>query len=184
VAHDWGGLVGFRFVMKHMEMIEKYVMIGTVPTEVWHKLITGSLKQFMMSWYIFYFQCPLLPEFTISMSDFKGFSIMKNSEEDSEAYKYTFGQKGALTGPINYYRAVAGLKLLFPDPPLPRVTRFAPGLFMLGEGDKYISRESGPMAQQMIQNLQFKVIKGANHFAQQHAPAETNRLIREFLNEK
>jgi pimeloyl-ACP methyl ester carboxylesterase len=52
---------------------------------------------------------------------------------------------------------------------------------MLGEGDRYISRKSGNMAKKIFQNLDFKLIKGANHFAQQHAPEETNRLIREFI---
>lgn len=78
--------------------------------------------------------------------------------EDVECFKYTFGKPGALTGPINYYRA--GAKFLFPDPPLPRPTTFAPGLFMLGEGDKYISRDSGKMAQKCYDNLDFKLIKG------------------------
>lgn len=102
--------------------------------------------------------------------------------EETEAYKYTFSQEGALTGPINYYRAAANF--LFPDPPVPRPTSFVPGLFMLGEGDKYISRDAGQLAQQQYEKLDFKIIKGANHFSQQHAPEETNRLIREFIEKK
>lgn len=55
---------------------------------------------------------------------------------------------------------------------------------MLGENDKYISKGSGKAAKQIYDNLEFKVIGGANHFAQQHKPEETNRLIREFLERK
>jgi pimeloyl-ACP methyl ester carboxylesterase len=40
------------------------------------------------------------------------------------------------------------------------------------------------MAQRIYDKLEFKLIKGGNHFAQQHAPEETNRLIREFLEKK
>jgi pimeloyl-ACP methyl ester carboxylesterase len=183
VGHDWGAVIGFRYVLRHMDTLEKYVMIGGPPSEVWNKLITGSIKQFLMSWYIFYFQMPFLPEFSTRLQDLKIFKVMKHSSpDDMEVYKYVFGKEGALTGPINYYRAAANF--LFPDPPLKRPTSFVPGLFMLGEGDRYISRDSGKMAQRRYEKLEFKLIKGGNHFAQQHAPEETNRLIREFIEKK
>ena len=107
---------------------------------------------------------------------------MQLNEEDIEAYKYTFSRPGALTGPINYYRAAN--KFLFPDPPLPRPSSFVPGLFMLGEDDKYILKSSGRMAKEYYDNLEFRIIPDANHFAQQHKPEVTNRLIREFIEKK
>lgn len=183
VAHDWGAVVGFRYVMRHMDTLERYVMIGGPPSEVWQKLVTSNVKQFLMSWYVFFFQMPFLPEFSTRLRDLAVFKVMKHkTEEESEVYKYVFSKEGALTGPINYYRAA--VKLLFPDPPLPRPSFFVPGLFLLGESDKYISRDSGKMAQRRYQNLEFGFIKGGNHFAQQHAPEETNRLIRDFLEKK
>jgi hypothetical protein len=32
--------------------------------------------------------------------------------------------------------------------------------------------------------LEYKLIAGANHFAQQHKPETTNRMLREFLSKK
>lgn len=183
VAHDWGAVIGFRYVQRHMDTLEKYVMIGGPPSEVWNKLITANVKQFLMSWYVFYFQMPYLPEFSSSLNDLRIFNVMQNKdEEDTEAFKYTFSRDGAFTGPINYYRAA--VNFLSPDPKVPRPSTFVPGLFMLGENDKYISRDSGKLSQKRYDNLDFKIIKGANHFAQQHAPEETNRLIREFIEKK
>jgi pimeloyl-ACP methyl ester carboxylesterase len=54
-------------------------------------------------------------------------------------------------------------------------------LYLIGENDLYISKETGPLAQQYYQNLDYQVIKGANHFAQQDAPEEVNAMIRSFL---
>ena len=125
---------------------------------------------------------PMLPEIAVSLNDMTRFSLMDISKEELEVYKYTFGQKDAFTGPINYYRA--NMKFLFPDPPLKRPLKFSRGLFLLGENDYYISKDSAPLLQKYFVNLDFKVVKGANHFAQQHKPEETNRLIREFLNKK
>lgn len=123
-----------------------------------------------------------LPEFVIRCDDLKSFEMMKlGSSEDVECFKYTFSKPGALTPPINYYRAI---RVLQPDPPLQKPSKCAPGLFLLGEYDKYIARKTGYITEKLLDKLEFKVIKGANHFAQQHKPEETNRLIREFLSKK
>jgi epoxide hydrolase 4 len=182
VAHDWGAAVGFHYVLKYMDTLEKYVMIGGPPPEIWKRLILKSPKQFFMSWYVFFFLMPYLPELFISLQDFILFDLIKiGSKEDIECYKYIFSRPEALTAPINYYRAV---RVLFPDRILPKPARSVPGLFMLGEHDKYIARAVGKLAKDDYDNLDFKLIPGANHFAQQHKPDKTNQMIREFLEKK
>lgn len=183
IAHDWGAVISWRYVYQNMETIEKYVCIGGPPSSAWTKKVFSSLDQFLKSWYIFFFQAPYLPEFFCRMHDLK---IMKAigsfkfneyfSEEDLEAYKYTFSKSGAFTGPINYYRNISRQKK-----EMKSSHEFAPGLFLLGDGDKYIGRDSLPEAQLMYKNLKTGLIPNANHFAQQDNPVETNKLIREFL---
>ncbi len=167
-----------------MHKIDRYVVIGAPSSPVWFKLVTSSIDQFIKSWYIAFFQAPFIPELLIRSFDFQAFDELKRNgvtDEDIEAYKYTFSQEGALTAPLNYYRANA--RFLNPTKPLKRPTEFSKGLYMLGEQEKYISMDSGQLQQKYSDNLQFKVIKGASHFCQQDAPEEINRLIREFLNE-
>jgi pimeloyl-ACP methyl ester carboxylesterase len=58
------------------------------------------------------FQSPYIPEWLMSMNDMEMFKFTQSSlvhgenftDDDIEAYKYTFGQIGAMTPPINYYR--------------------------------------------------------------------------------
>lgn len=165
-----------------MDTVEKYIMIGGPPSKTWNKLVAGSLKQFIMSWYVFFFQVPKLPELSIRTYDLKMFDMLKiGTAEDVECFKYTFQQPDALTYPINYYRAAP---ILNPDEPLPRPKNPAPGLLLLGEYDKYISKDTGRLAMRELDRLEYNLIKGANHFAQQHKPEETNRMIREFLEKK
>jgi pimeloyl-ACP methyl ester carboxylesterase len=165
-----------------MDTLEKYIMIGGPEPHAWRKVISKSIKQFLMSWYIFFFQMPFLPETTLRFYDIQLFEKLKvGSKEDIECFKYTFNKPDAFTAPINYYRA---LRILYPDARLVKPKKCAPGLFLLGEYDRYISREIGPITQRYLDNVDFKIIKGANHFAQQHKPEETNRMIREFLEKK
>lgn len=103
ICHDWGAVVGWNFVQNNMNMIEKYVMLGAPSAQAWRKVIMSSefWDQFKKSWYIFYFQMPRLPEYTISLNDFAVFKTVGSTkksdtytEEDMEAYKYTFSRPG------------------------------------------------------------------------------------------
>lgn len=125
---------------------------------------------------------PYFPEFVLSLFDLRVFDTIKTgaiTDEDIEVYKYMFTKRGRFIGPLNYYRA--NVKFLNPDPPTKKPEKFASGLFMLGENDKFISKKSGKIMEKYYDNLEFKVIKGASHFAQQDSPEATNKMMREFL---
>lgn len=164
-----------------MDTLEKYVCIGGPPSSVWTSLVFSSLEQFKKSWYIFFFQAPYLPEINFRLFDMILLRVIggKNKEftaDDLEAYKYTFRNFKDVTGPINYYRNISGQRRkpkLWDKP--------APGLFLLGEGDLFISKDTMALSQKRFENLSVGTIKNANHFSQQDNPEETNRLIREFL---
>jgi epoxide hydrolase 4 len=158
-------------------------MMDAPPSPVFQKIISSSWTQFKMSWYIFFYQMPRLPEFAVRMFDLKVLNVIKSktggtTDEDLEAFKYTFTKKGALTYPINYYRA----NFNFTKRKVQKPGTFAPGLYLIGEHDLYISKDTGPLAKKYYENLDYQVVSGANHFAQQDAPETVNTMIRTFLN--
>lgn len=125
----------------------------------------------------------MIPELAFKLFDFKLFEVLKSksvTDEDIEAYKYTFSQADAIRGPINYYRANA--RFFTKLPYVQRPTNFAKGLYVLGEKDIYISKRSGKLLQKYYDNLEFKIMKNTQHFLQQENPEETNEFIRDFLN--
>ena len=87
---------------------------------------------------------------------------------------------GALTFPINYYRAN-----IIPDKELlkRRAEDVKPprGLFLFGDQDKYIETEIVDKTKRMVFNLTAEIIKGASHFVQQDEPEAVNKAMREFL---
>lgn len=187
VAHDWGAVIGWDFIQQHMDMVDKYIMMGGASRWAMRKTIMTNKKQFKMSWYTFFFKMPKLPEFFIRMNDFRMFDKVFGkhcSPEEVEAFKYTFAKKGALTEPINYYRANLRASSEPVSAVIPKDVPHAPGLFLLGEKDIYISKETGPLMEQKFNNLEFMVAKGVDHFLQQDDPALVNRLMREFLERK
>ncbi|XP_062535182.1 epoxide hydrolase 1-like [Armigeres subalbatus] len=186
VAHDWGAVVAWDFLSQHMDMLEKYIFMDAPSRRVAHKLITSTKEQFKMSWYMFFFQMPKLPELFVRMNDLKMLDIALGkfcSPEELEAYKYTFSKKGALTPPINYYRANLSpnaKRNIRPPTDIPHV----PGLYLLGEKDLFISKASAPLLQEQFNNLEYKIVPGGGHFVQQDKPELVNQIMREFLAKK
>lgn len=101
VCHDWGSIVGSAFVEKYTDMVQKYVLMGAPPRKVFKKLLRSSWDQFKRSWYIFFFQCPILPELVLTCEDLVAFDKMLGrrhndelTDEFLEAYKYVFSKPG------------------------------------------------------------------------------------------
>lgn len=214
VAHGWGAVIGWAFINKHMDMVYKYVLLGAPSTSVFTRLLLTTSEQFFKSWYIYFFQMPVLPELVLSMDDYRAFekAMCGNdytkyiTEEDIEAYKHTFSKpgfvlffffkasqsmlsksnhcipykiSGALTAGINYYRANEATYI--PSPP-PSTKEFAPGFYILGDKDAYISKMSGLLLQRVYPKLKYEVVLRANHFVQQDDPVTLNKYIRRFVN--
>ncbi|XP_069680624.1 epoxide hydrolase 1-like [Periplaneta americana] len=189
VAHDWGGLVAWNFVAKHHHMLEKYIIMDAPYTTAWMNTAFTNKKQFKCSWYVFFYILPYLPELMFSAFDFRAFAIVFRrkkskdvspvSDDDIEAYKYTFGKPGALTPPINYYRHFMSSKSA--DDEIQVIDIDVPGLLIFGEFDDYLIPESVPITQQYVKKLETRTVKGGNHFVQQDEPEAVNRYITEFL---
>lgn len=183
VCHDWGSIIGFEYVMRHMDTVDRYIMMGAPPIKVHRQLGQTSMEQFQMSWYIYFFQGRFIPELALRAFDLQKFNDMKSqytSKADIEVYKYVFGQKGALTPPINYYRANAGAPYV--EPPAP--ASYAKGLFLLAENDLYISKDCGPLAEKVIPELKFVLLEDTDHFCQQSNPLTVNQVMRKFLQDE
>mgnify|MGYP001187314307 FL=1 len=96
VGHDWGGSVGYGFCATYPEMVSCYIVCNLPhPQSIRHEQ-ANSWKQRLMSWYMLFFQCPIIPEFFFTHDDYALLDeIVKeqkasNHEEIVEAYKFAF----------------------------------------------------------------------------------------------
>lgn len=55
------------------------------------------------------------------------------------------------------------------------------GMFMLGDGEKYISQKSLALTLKEYPKIRVEMVPNANHFVQHHNPTATNELMRNFL---
>ena len=194
VGHDWGAAAGWAVAEKHPEYVSKLAAMQVPPARAWAENIT--LKQLLRSWYIFFFQLPLIPEWWISRADFAG--LERTFRETSRPGTFTatdlailksaMREPGALTASINYYRA--NLRRLFwrrreatgGEAPDGRIR--VPTLFIYGARDFAIVPETVRGIEKYIDAPFREVrIEASNHWVQQEFPAEVNAALSEFLEE-
>ncbi len=189
IGHDWGAAIAWALAIKQPEVIWKLGALQVPPVRVWKR--NQTLKQYFASWYMFFFQLPLLPEFLLSQNDY---ALLAGSLRDSTAspnvftddeineYKKVWRQPGALTAMLSYYRANI-LGRLFGSNQTPQKIDL-PTLFIYGEKDKAILPEtvagvgdmiSGPFREHRIAN--------SGHWVQQEAAEEFTSTLRSFLAE-
>src|SRR5690606_26004032 len=85
------------------------------PTIMFEQFSQGNIAQLMKSWYIGFFQIPVLPETLASLGDYTGMERLLRqssqpdtfSDDDIEQYRRAWSQPNALRSMINWYRAMA-----------------------------------------------------------------------------
>ncbi|HEY8383307.1 MAG TPA: alpha/beta hydrolase [Microvirga sp.] len=142
VGHDWGGLVAWWAASRRPGLIDRLVILNAPHPAVVGAYMRRHPSQMAKSSYIGFFQIPWLPERMLARD---GFSALRRSlrgssrrgtfsDEDLRAYDAAWAQPGALTGMLNWYRALRHR----PSLPDPRVD--PPTLVIWGEGDRFLER--------------------------------------------
>lgn len=187
VGHDWGAAVGWAISQRKPEILTKLACLQVPPPSIWKK--NQTLRQFLASWYMFFFQLPALPELLLRSGDFQAMAgSLKTttarkgvfSDEDVEKYRESWRQPGALTGALNYYRANI-LKRLFGKSPPSRPIE-VPTLFIYGEKDSAVLPQTVEGVGEMVKGEYTEVrIPDSAHWVQSEARDEVNKALTTFL---
>lgn len=192
VGHDWGGGVAWAVAHKYPEHVSKLAVFQVPPAAAWRANIT--FRQWRRSWYMFFFQLPRLPEWSIRRNNFAGLErVFKDtvvrkgcfSDGDIELYKEAMRQPGALTASINYYRANLR-RVMFRRRDENNVKRDGrirvPTLFIFGEQDFAIIPETVRGVGNYVAAPYREVrIPDSGHWVQNEAVAEVNSVLIDFL---
>jgi pimeloyl-ACP methyl ester carboxylesterase len=189
VGHDWGGAVAWTFAALYPALTEKLAVLNCPHPKEMLKSFKANPSQLFKSWYMFMHQIPLLPEilyqFTLPLffkQFVRGWMYNKQNfkDEDLAAFVSAFKQEGALTGSINYYRAMLQTK---PNRSIFKNKIQSPTLLIWGEGDKALGKELTYNTQQYIDaSYEVKYIPNCSHWTQNDFPDEVNTYLLEFFN--
>ncbi|MDP8981432.1 MAG: alpha/beta hydrolase [Acidobacteriota bacterium] len=192
VAHDWGGAVAWAFAMTHPECLEKLIIVNAPHAGVFARELRDNPAQRKASEYMLFFRgdqaeahlsannCSALVKAVMGGGAF--------TNEDKQAYIKAWSQPGALTGGLNYYRAMKA------GPPAPgestenrmaidpaRLMVKVPTLVIWGEKDTALLPGNLDGLDQFVPDLTIRRIPEGTHWVVHEKPDEVNRHIRAFL---
>jgi pimeloyl-ACP methyl ester carboxylesterase len=190
VGHDWGAAVAWTVAIQHPERLEKLAILNVPHPDVMTDFILHSPAQRKKSWYIFFFQIPWLVEWVLSKNDFEYLArMLKQSgrkgtftDEDVVEYKKAWSQKGAVTGMLNWYRAIVrrGLRSAFGQKTSPRRIH-VPTMMLWGKRDVALSADMVQPSIDLCDNGELTFFDKATHWVQHDASEEVSQKLIEFL---
>jgi len=207
LAHDWGGVLAWSLALQHQsnktgslggpelerpQLIDKLVIMN-LPHPVCFARELRRPPQLFMSWYIYFFQLPWLPEFMLRRRNGRATSGVFRStsknparfrDDDLEVYRANAMRPGGLTAMVNWYRAAirGGSLRRFHGAEVPVIN--IPTLFLWGDADTALSLRTTQGTEKYVSDLTFRVFHGVSHWIQQEAPEAVNAMLEAWLNGK
>lgn len=190
VGHDWGGIVAWHTAIRHPERVRRLAILNAPPPL---PLLARPVPpdQLLRSWYIYFFQLPGLPEASMRAGDFAFLrQVLRKdaqnpdalSEADMQRYVTAWGQPGALTAEVNYYRALAWHGPWDTASALMRNNGYAgPVLVVWGEGDPHIASALAAPDPKRVPRARVVRVPDAGHWVQWDQPARVNEALLAFL---
>jgi epoxide hydrolase 4 len=183
-GHDWGAAVAWSTALLHPQRIAKLAILNVPHPSVMRKFLNTRLRQFLRSWYIFFFQLPVLPEAVFSAFNFRvgAGSLLRSSrpgtfsEDDLAQYRAAWSQPGALTSMINWYRALFRHRTKFEDR-----TVHVPTRILWGERDAFLLSEMAQESLRYCTDAELFTFADATHWLQHEEPARVSQLLIDFF---
>jgi pimeloyl-ACP methyl ester carboxylesterase len=183
-GHDWGAAVAWSATLLHPQRIAKLAVLNVPHPSVMRKFLSTRPRQLLRSWYMFFFQLPWLPEAFFSAFNFRigSRALLRSSRsgtfsaEDLAQYRAAWSQPGALTGMINWYRALFRARVKFPDKTVRVPTRI-----LWGERDAFLLTEMARDSLRYCTNAELFTFANATHWLQHEEPARVSELLIDFF---
>jgi pimeloyl-ACP methyl ester carboxylesterase len=179
VLHDWGGLIGFRWLFDHphrLENLKRLVISDTgffvLDNAVWHSLAKiwrtpGEGEAWMDAVTFELFHDTL----TVTTPGLSGEALTE--------YWKSFSTHERRMAKLALYRSGNFEKIKPYDGKLRSLA--CPTLILWGEKDPYIPPAAAHLFHDQIPNARLRILPDAGHFLWEEAPGETVRLVRDFL---
>ncbi len=181
IGHDWGAMVAWCFAAGQKRPLERLVIMN-VPHPLCFRAALRHWRQARKSWYVAFFQLPLLPERVLAAKGgaavrrmFAGLAL---PEDVLQVYARQIAEPGAATAMLNWYRAARLDAGRMPD--LRRVIA-VPTLVIWGEEDVALDPICLEGTERYVRDLTLRRLPGVTHWVQQDAPEAVNAMLRTFL---
>jgi pimeloyl-ACP methyl ester carboxylesterase len=189
VGHDWGAVIAWGLATYHPQRLHRVVIINVPHPAVMRETLRKRFDQLRRSWYIFFFQLPLLPRWIIS---FRRFWIMRRSLQKSSRpgtfseaelghYVTAWSRPGSFRSMLNWYRAA--VRYRNPAALASGKKIGIPLLILWGTQDMALRAEMAPKSLEWCEAGRLRTFPDATHWVHLEKSAEINDAIHGFFGE-
>ena len=196
VGHDWGGIVAWTAAAAHPERFDR-LAVCNIPHPSALRRALRRPSQLARSWYTYAFQVPIAPELALRALHgrllrrvLRAGATRRDSFSDADLDRYTHAllDRGDLTGPVNYYRAVGRTPLRWPfasqgpGAPHPLAVR-QPVLVQWGERDHALIPQLAEPPRDLVPDARTIRYPDAGHWVHLDEAEAVNTELLRFLAE-
>lgn len=172
IGHDWGAAVAWALTAGRPDKVRSLTALS-VPHPWGFVTAMATSVQGLKSWYIYLFQLPWLPERLLRIQPVRLLTLFGQSCERARRDAAHFTDPNALTGPLNWYRAMPFMNPMVARKPIRR-----PTLFVWSDGDTAISRHAAETCGRYVDApYQFETLRGVSHWIPEAAPSQLAALL-------
>ncbi|MER2269133.1 alpha/beta fold hydrolase [Methylobacterium oxalidis] len=183
VGHDWGGLVAWRLAARSPERVRRLVILNAPHPDVFAPYARRHPSQVLRSTYVGAFQVPWLPEAGLRAADYLALrqALRLSSRPGTfgvaelARYREAWAQPGALTGMLNWYRALRLKRRAEPEPVR------APTLIVWGKKDTALGSGLATESLKLCEHGEIVWLPEATHWLHHEEPAQVNSAVKSFL---
>ncbi|MFO7927242.1 MAG: alpha/beta fold hydrolase [Halobacteriota archaeon] len=191
VGHDWGAAAAYAADRVDSDAFSKLVAMAVPPG--FNALVSEHRRQFLRSWYMWFFQLPDLPERALRWRNFALIEFLWGIWSPEWDYpdsrindvKETFRAEGTVEHAIQYYRDTINVSpsdILGNGPTLRDVPPIeTPTLVICGERDGSVGPELFERADEVIEDCRVVRIPDVGHFMHHERPDVVGDEIAAFL---
>ncbi len=183
VGHDWGAIVAWWLAVCFPERVERLVILNVPHPAATRKFVRQNPGQLLRSWYVGFFQIPVLPELLMGAN--RGAMLARTlrkssrpgtfSDDDLAQYRIAWSQPGAVRSMINWYRAL----IRRPAARRSSVRVTVPTLIIWGIHDQFLQRGLAEASLAYCDDGRVDYLD-TTHWVQHEAPQRVNELILDF----
>jgi pimeloyl-ACP methyl ester carboxylesterase len=179
VGHDWGAVVAWYLAGNCPERVRTLTALSVSHPQAFGRAMTHS-TQAWHSWYMLFFQVPKASEWLLRRAGERRFAAALErsglGEHSARRYAARAADPAAMTGPLNWYRAM----------PYNLRERFGPAstptLLIWGDRDRFLTRAAAEACARYVTGpYRFVPLAGASHWLPSEAAAEVAPPLLEHL---
>jgi pimeloyl-ACP methyl ester carboxylesterase len=185
VGHDWGGTVAWTMAMNHPDAVDKLVILDAAHPRTLQKGLFNP-RQFVRSWYFFFFSLPWLPELVVGARNYRFFRrFLRDARPgftpaEMDRYIEAWSQPGATTGMIDYYRFSVRQSPLKAKAAIKTIS--APTLVIWGQKDRYLGQKLAEPSRADVPNLdRVERLPNASHWVHHDEADRVSELMIDFF---